>query len=420
MASSGSVVVDVSQGTQTISFTAPARGTAGGSTTLSASGGASANAVVFSLDPSSEAGACTLPGDTVRYTRAGNCVIDANEAANADYPAAPQVTQTILVRSATTSTAVTASPAVAPVGQAVTYTATVTDGSGPAPTGTVTLLKGRRRCAPAWPCRPKPLTGQRAWSRTPRRGASWSRPPTTAARPRWRRRVPVAVDVVQGLQTISFTAPATRIYGSTFSPSATTSSGLAVSFSIDASSTAGSCSLAQTSGLVSFTGTGTCVVDADQAGDADYPSAPTISHAISVSPAPLTVTASSPAMTYGAAAPAVTPVYSGFVGGDSASSLTTAPACSTTATSSSPVGSYPSSCSGAVDANYDISYVAGTVTVNPALASVPPPPLHDHHYHDHHRPDHHRPDHHRHDQQRRDHHRHDHGRWADQPTHTPP
>ncbi len=102
LASSGSVVVDVSQGTQTISFAAPARGTAGGSTTLSASGGASANAVVFSLDPSSEAGACTLSGDTVRYTRAGNCVIDANQAANADYSAAPQVTQTILVRSATT------------------------------------------------------------------------------------------------------------------------------------------------------------------------------------------------------------------------------------------------------------------------------------------------------------------------------
>ncbi len=34
--------------------------------------------------------------------------------------------------------------------------------------------------------------------------------------------------------------------------------------------------------------------------------------------------------------------YSGFVNGDTAASLTTAPTCSTTATSSSPVGSYPS------------------------------------------------------------------------------
>ena len=54
--------------------------------------------------------------------------------------------------------------------------------------------------------------------------------------------------------------------------------------------------------------------------------------------------------------PAVTPSYSGFVNGDGASSLTTAPTCSTTAASSSPVGSYPSICSGAVDADYAITY----------------------------------------------------------------
>src|SRR5208337_2803652 len=48
--------------------------------------------------------------------------------------------------------------------------------------------------------------------------------------------------------------------------------------------------------------------------------------------------------------------------GDTAASLTTQPTCSTTATSHSPAGSYPSSCSGAVDSNYTISYVNGTVT----------------------------------------------------------
>jgi hypothetical protein len=41
------------------------------------------------------------------------------------------------------------------------------------------------------------------------------------------------------------------------------------------------------------------------------------------------------------------PSYAGFVNGETAASLTTQPTCSTTATSSSPVGSYPSSCSGA-------------------------------------------------------------------------
>ena len=77
--------------------------------------------------------------------------------------------------------------------------------------------------------------------------------------------------------------------------------------------------------------------------------------------------------------PTITPTYAGFVNGDDASSLTTAPTCSTTATSSSPVGSYPSSCSGAVDANYTISYVGrdragepGTAVDHGLLGARPP------------------------------------------------
>jgi hypothetical protein len=57
--------------------------------------------------------------------------------------------------------------------------------------------------------------------------------------------------------------------------------------------------------------------------------------------------------------------YSGFVNGDTAASLTTAPTVTTTGTASSAVGTYPITASGAVDANYTISYVAGTLTVNP-------------------------------------------------------
>ena len=91
-----------------------------------------------------------------------------------------------------------------------------------------------------------------------------------------------------------------------------------------------------------------------------------------VSPAPLTVTASSTSFTSGGMVPAVIPTYSGFVNGESASSLTEVPVCSTAATSSSPPGSYPATCSGAVDANYDISYVAGTITVVAASSSGTP------------------------------------------------
>jgi hypothetical protein len=91
----------------------------------------------------------------------------------------------------------------------------------------------------------------------------------------------------------------------------------------------------------------------------------TLSDTLTVSPAgALTITASSGTMTYGGTVPTISPSGSGFVNGDTIASLTTQPTCSTTATSTSLPGTYPSSCSGAVDANYStIKYVPGTVTV---------------------------------------------------------
>src|SRR5271167_677964 len=56
---------------QSISFPAPAPGTAGGSATLSATGGGSGKPVMFSVDPASGAAVCTLSGATVTYTAAG-------------------------------------------------------------------------------------------------------------------------------------------------------------------------------------------------------------------------------------------------------------------------------------------------------------------------------------------------------------
>ena len=60
--------------------------------------------------------------------------------------------------------------------------------------------------------------------------------------------------------------------------------------------------------------------------------------------------------------------YSGFVNGDTAASLTTPPSVSTTATTASAVGTYSITASGAVNANYTISYVNGTLTVTPAAS----------------------------------------------------
>ena len=92
---------------------------------------------------------------------------------------------------------------------------------------------------------------------------------------------------------------------------------------------------------------------------------------LAVTPAPLTITASSGSANIGGTIPAVTAAYTGFVNGDSATSLTTAPTCSTTATSTSAAGVYPTNCTGAVDANYTITYVPGTMSLTAAPATAP-------------------------------------------------
>jgi len=71
---------------------------------------------------------------------------------------------------------------------------------------------------------------------------------------------------------------------------------------------------------------------------------------------------------YGDPAPPIAPSYVGFVGCANASSLTTAPACSATYThtASSGPGSYSTSCSGGVSADYSFTYVNGTFRVGKA------------------------------------------------------
>jgi hypothetical protein len=91
-----------------------------------------------------------------------------------------------------------------------------------------------------------------------------------------------------------------------------------------------------------------------------------------VNPAPLTITADNKTSTYGSALPALTASYGGFLNGDTSASLTTQPILSTPATAAGHAGSYTISASGAVETNYTISYVAGTLTVNAAPASVTP------------------------------------------------
>ena len=86
--------------------------------------------------------------------------------------------------------------------------------------------------------------------------------------------------------------------------------------------------------------------------------------------ASLTITANSQSKVYGAALPALTAGYSGFVNGDTAASLTTPVTLATTATAASPVGSYSITASGAAGSNYTIVYVNSSITVTRASLTI--------------------------------------------------
>ncbi len=89
---------------------------------------------------------------------------------------------------------------------------------------------------------------------------------------------------------------------------------------------------------------------------------------LTVTQAPLTVTADAKSKVAGSANPALTATLSGFVLGQSlaTSGVSGAASCSTTATAASPAGSYPITCvvGSLAAANYSFGpFVAGTLTV---------------------------------------------------------
>jgi hypothetical protein len=166
-------------------------------------------------------------------------------------------------------------------------------------------------------------------------------------------------------QSINLTAPLSPVsYGAgPISLVASSTSGLAVTFSVTGP--------AMLNGSVlTITGAGQVNVTASQAGNSVYAAATTVSYAIVVNPVPLVVTANNASMTVGAAIPGFTASYSGFVNGDTAAVLSGAPALSTSATASSPVGTYPitAALGTLTSANYTFTFFNGTLSVVAAPA----------------------------------------------------
>jgi hypothetical protein len=98
-----------------------------------------------------------------------------------------------------------------------------------------------------------------------------------------------------------------------------------------------------------------------------------VAGALTVTQAPLAITANDFSRTCGAANPAFTVAYAGFMNGETPAVLGGTLSCTTTAVAGSAPGAYPITCSGQTSANYAISYVAGTLTVTHAAPSVNAP-----------------------------------------------
>ena len=119
----------------------------------------------------------------------------------------------------------------------------------------------------------------------------------------------VSFTVNKGSQTISYTSSApssATVGGDTYTPVATSTSGLALTLTIDATSTT-VCSI--TGGVVTLIGSGTCKINANQSGNVDYNAAAQVQQSFTVSARP-TATASTTAqsLTAGTAMTSFTPL----------------------------------------------------------------------------------------------------------------
>jgi len=131
--------ITVEKAAQTITFKQPSSPVANGVKPITLSATATSGLVVtFSV----VSGPAKVSGATLTITGAGTVVVAANQAGNADYSAATQVTRSITVAKAATTTVLTSSLNPSIFGQSVKLTAAVTGKFGGTATGTVKFNNG--------------------------------------------------------------------------------------------------------------------------------------------------------------------------------------------------------------------------------------------------------------------------------------
>lgn len=180
-------------------------------------------------------------------------------------------------------------------------------------------------------------------------------------------------------QTITFSPIPNHAYGDTaFNLTATATSGLPVSFSVVSGNATVSGS------AVTITGVGSVTIAANQAGDSTWPAASQVTQSFTIAPATLTVKAADQSGATGQPIVPLTYSISGFVYNDTQSVVSGTAAISTTATASSPSGTYPIAVSAGTLAatNYSFNFVNGSYVIGQARQVINFQPLPDRTYGD--------------------------------------
>jgi hypothetical protein len=263
---------------QSITFTstAPSGAVVGGSTYTVTASASSGLAVSFSADASS-AGICTVAGSTVTFTGLGTCTVDANQAGNSSYLAAPQVQQSLSVGKTPQTISFTSTPPAGAVTGGTSYTVSATASSGL----TVTLaIDGSSSSVCSLFGATVSFIGQGTCKIDANQPGNGSYKPASQVQQAFSVTTPAPSKSVQSIVFTS-NAPGGAVVGAaTYTATAVASSGLAVSLSLAASSS-GVCTI--TGSTVHFVGAGTCTINADQAGNSSYQPAAQVQQSFTIS-----------------------------------------------------------------------------------------------------------------------------------------
>jgi hypothetical protein len=224
---------------------------------------------------------CSVSGSTATVLTGGTCTINANQAGDAAYNPAPQVSQSFTVSPASQTISFTDPSDIAAFvpNQAVALTATATSGlavSFSTATPTVCTVAGSTATV---------IAGGTCTINADQPGnISFGAAP----------QVSQSFEIAPADQTISFTDPAdtTFVANGTVPLVATATSGLAVSL---ASTTPAICSVSGSDAVM--LAAGTCTIAADQAGNASYNPAPQVSQSFDIGQSGQTITFAGPADT---------------------------------------------------------------------------------------------------------------------------